>query len=210
MRVGPVINFLGILFIFLSVFMTLPAVWAFYYHEDAWIAFLLAAIGILIGGFTIKKLTNAEHGIGIREGFAVVWEIYLFITLLGTLLLMLCGMNLFDALCHTFGALATGGFSTRNASIGAFDNPWIPWVILLIMLLGATDFALHFYALRGKPQNYFKSSQFKSCILTLAGAVVLVVAFSYPYLRAAGDTIGDCIFEVGYHGHDNGVCHRGL
>ncbi len=306
MKVGPVLNFLGVLFIFLSVFMALPAVWAFYYREDAWISFILPALGTLIGGFAIKKLTNAEPGIGIREGFAIVvfgwagvvllgavpylttgsipsftnavfesvagftttgasilsdveslpksvlfwrsfthwlggmgivvlslailpflgtggmqlyraevagptkdrltpriqrtakvlWGIYLLITLLGTALLMLCGMDFFDALCHTFGALATGGFSTRNASIGAFDNPWIPWVVILIMLLGATDFALHFYALRGKPLNYFKSSQFRSYFLTLIGAVVLVVVFSYPYLRTTGESVVDCVFEV--------------
>ncbi len=80
----------------------------------------------------------------LRETAAILWGVYILLTGLMTLLLMLGGMNLFEGLCHAFATLATGGFSTRNASVGAFGSAYIDWVVTLFMFLAGTNFLIHY------------------------------------------------------------------
>jgi len=80
----------------------------------------------------------------VRETAVFMWVIYVLISLVLNILLMAEGMNLYDALCHTFGTMATGGFSTRNGSIGAFDSPLVECTIIVFMILAGTNFSLYF------------------------------------------------------------------
>jgi trk system potassium uptake protein TrkH len=84
----------------------------------------------------------------VRETAMIMWTIYLVLS--GVLAIVLClqGLSVFDSLCHTFGTLATGGFSTRNASVGAFDNAQIETTLILFMLAAGTNFNLYFVLLR--------------------------------------------------------------
>jgi len=98
----------------------------------------------------------------ISETAKILWYTYLSLTVLETLMLCLLGMPLFDALCHTFGTLATGGFSTKNASIGYYTNPLIHWVIIVFMFLSGVNFALHYQVFRGKSITAFwRNSEFR-------------------------------------------------
>jgi len=83
----------------------------------------------------------------LAETAKVLWGVYLLLSAAQTTLLMLGGMDLFDALCHTFGTMATGGFSTRSASIGAYQSAYIEWVVILFMFLAGTNFLLHYRVL---------------------------------------------------------------
>ena len=87
----------------------------------------------------------------VHETAVIMWTIYLVLSGILTVALLLQGMNLFESLCHTFGALATGGFSTRNASIGAFDSPAIEFTLILFMLVAGTNFNLYYILLRQRP-----------------------------------------------------------
>jgi trk system potassium uptake protein TrkH len=58
-------------------------------------------------------------------------------------------MDLFESLTHTFGTMATGGFSPLNGSIGQYGNPYFEWVITLFMFLAGANFVLHYLALKG-------------------------------------------------------------
>jgi trk system potassium uptake protein TrkH len=92
----------------------------------------------------------------------ILWYTYVGLTIAETLILWLLGMPLFDALCHTFGTLATGGFSTKNASIGYYTNPLIHWVIILFMFLSGANFALHYLALKGKNiKTFWRNGEFR-------------------------------------------------
>ena len=82
----------------------------------------------------------------IAQTARILWIIYVGLNLGCFTLLKLSGMTVFDALCHAFGTLATGGFSTRNASIGAFESPYIRTTIIFFMILGGTNYTL-FYLL---------------------------------------------------------------
>lgn len=108
----------------------------------------------------------------VKETAKRLWAIYVLFTGAETLLLLFGGMNLFDSLCHSFGTLATGGFSTKNESIAFYNSPFIEYVIIVFMLIGGTNFSLHYLALKGKLFNYFKDSEFKF-YLTLVLFVVI-------------------------------------
>ncbi|MGB6366158.1 MAG: potassium transporter TrkG, partial [Thermoanaerobaculia bacterium] len=80
----------------------------------------------------------------IHDTAAVLWKIYLALTAIESALLMLAGLDLFDALTHTFSTMSTGGFSPRNASVGAFDSPLVQIIIIVFMILAGTNFSLFF------------------------------------------------------------------
>jgi trk system potassium uptake protein len=107
-----------------------------------------------------------------------LWAIYILFTFIEVILLIFGGMSLFDALCHSFGTLATGGFSTKNTSIAYFHSPFIEYVIILFMFLGGTNFSLHYLALHGKITSYFKDEEFKFYFLF----ILLTVGFATSYL----------------------------
>ena len=83
----------------------------------------------------------------------VLYALYFALSLAECVCLRLAGMNLYDALIHTFGTAGTGGFSNYNASVAAFRNPLIEWIIAGFMLLFGVNFAVYFHAVRreGKP-----------------------------------------------------------
>ena len=87
----------------------------------------------------------------VKDTALILWKVYLAFTLLEIVLLALGGMPLFDSMCHTFGTIATGGFSTKNASIAHYKNLYFDLVITLFMLIGGLNFSLHFQLFRGKP-----------------------------------------------------------
>ena len=85
----------------------------------------------------------------ITETAKILWGVYVLISAAEAMLLMLGGMSLFEALTHTFGTMATGGYSTRNASIGAYNSAYIHYVIIFFMILAGSNFSLHYRFLRG-------------------------------------------------------------
>jgi len=107
----------------------------------------------------------------ISQTAKILWYTYLTFTVIETSLLWISGMPLFDALCHTFGTLATGGFSTKNASIGHYESPFIQWIIIIFMFMSGANFALYYQALRGKSiLAFWENSEFKlySLIITIS------------------------------------------
>ena len=95
----------------------------------------------------------------IRDTAKDLWIVYILFSLIETLLLLLGGMDLFESLCHTFGTMATGGFSTRNASIGHYQSIYIDTVITVFMFLAGINFSLHYLLLTGKPSALWKDPE---------------------------------------------------
>lgn len=88
-----------------------------------------------------------------------LWIIYIGLTLLETILLMLGGMNLFDALCQSFATTATGGFSTKQDSISYWNSPYMEYVISIFMILSGVNFSLYYLALNGKYKKLLKDGE---------------------------------------------------
>jgi len=130
----------------------------------------------------------------IKETAKNLWGIYFLFTFLEVLLLMGGNMPFFDALCHTFGTIATGGFSTKNASIGAY-SPYIQWVIILFMFLAGTNFVLHYQLLKGRPKALFYNEEFRVYILLV---LVTVPVFAIVLMNAdlSNQPFRDAVFHV--------------
>lgn len=96
----------------------------------------------------------------VTETAKTLWKVYILLTVAEIILLYIAGMNVFDSVCHTFGTLATGGFSTKNLSVAYFDNNAIFIIITVFMLLAGLNFTLHYHALCLKPSAYTKSLEF--------------------------------------------------
>lgn len=102
------------------------------------------------------------------------WKIYFVLTLLIGIGLFSAGMGGFDALAHALSTSATGGFSTRSASIGFWDNPAIEIVLIFGMILGGASFALHWRATKERRISHFKDPEFRAYIglFTLAAVAI--------------------------------------
>jgi len=135
----------------------------------------------------------------IRETAQKLWKTYIVLSLACLILLLAFGMNLFDALCHTFTTLSTGGFSTRNTSIAYYSNPLIHWTILIFMFLGGTSFSLHYLAFKNRNLlTYGKSPEFKLYVgIVLVASLIVVIGLSYSgSLLNWEEKIRTAIFQV--------------
>ena len=125
-----------------------------------------------------------------------LWLIYILLTLVETILLMFGGMSLFDALCHAFGTMATGGFSTQNDSIAGY-SPYIQYIIILFMILAGINFTLHYFALLGKLRSVWANEEFRTYSYTIFGATVVITT---AILLLGGENIEkvfrDTLFQV--------------
>ena len=90
-----------------------------------------------------------------------LWGVYALMTVAQSALLMLGGMSLFDALVHTFGTVATGGFSTLNKSLGQYNSAYFDWVVTVFMFLAGANFVLHYQFLRGNRKSFLKNEEFR-------------------------------------------------
>jgi len=122
-------------------------------------------------GPTKDKLTPR-----IAETAMILWSVYVLMTAVETGLLMAGGMSFFDAICHSFATIATGGFSTKNASIAHFNSGYIDVVVTAFMFIAATNFPLHYAALSGK-FRYFRDNEFQFFSISAVVATALVVPF---------------------------------
>ena len=133
----------------------------------------------------------------IAQTAKLLWGVYILLSFLETILLWLGDMTLFDALCHTFGTMATGGFSTKNASIAHYNSVYIEIVIIVFMFLAGTNFALHYRALRGDVKSYFKDTEFRFYCVVILLSVLLVswntVKFENTHGQIPYDSVGDAI-----------------
>jgi trk system potassium uptake protein TrkH len=113
----------------------------------------------------------------IKDTAVVLWKVYVLFSVAETVLLMVGGMDLLEALCHTFGTLATGGFSTRNASVGAYNSPYVDTVVILFMLLAGINFSLHYQCLKGDFLTLRRNSEFRFFI-TVVGIFCIAVTLN--------------------------------
>ena len=134
----------------------------------------------------------------IQDTAKMLWGVYFLLTVVECLLLMFGGMSFFDAICHSFATLATGGFSTRNTSIAAYDSSYIDGVITLFMILAGVNFALHFQVLRGKASEFFRSEELRVYlgIIAIATVIVMISNWSGGIYSHTGENFRYSIFQV--------------
>jgi len=109
-----------------------------------------------------------------QKTLQILLVIYVGLTLVETISLILCGMNLFDAITHSFATIATGGFSPKNLSIGSYKSAAVETVVMVFMILSGMNFGLLFAAISGKVSELWKSSIVRHYLLALMLGVIVV------------------------------------
>ena len=152
----------------------------------------------------------------IQETARALWSIYLGLTLAEVFLLWLMGLSWFDSVCHTFATLATGGFSTRNASVGELDSLAIDIVIIVFMVLAGVNFGIYYNALRGRWSVIREDRELRAYlgILVLASLIITGCLLTHPIVTTAGQyepaetgpAIRHTIFQVAALQTTTGFC----
>ena len=123
----------------------------------------------------------------------LLWGVYAALTTVLLVIYLLLGMSAFDAVNHAMSALATGGFSTRTESLGAF-SPAIQWVTMAFMLIAGTNFALHYRMLTGGGTAWFKDVEWRVYVgMAIAASAICFVALLTQADRNAGEGIGEIL-----------------
>lgn len=144
---------------------------------------LLPLLGV--GGFQLIKAetTGPEKGkvtARITTTAKILWIMYTGLTVLEAILLKVAGMDFIDALTHAFSTLGTGGFSSRNASIAAYNSPAIDIIITTFMFLAGINFSMYFYLITGKFTEIKENSELKFYITIVVVSVIFVALFIRP------------------------------
>jgi trk system potassium uptake protein TrkH len=106
-------------------------------------------------------------------------KIYLIYTIFGIVLYLLAGMPLFDSVCNTFCIISTGGMSVKNANMGFYNNDVIYFITIILMILGATSFIVHYKIIKTRGKSLIHDLQFKVMISLIAISSVLIYFTSY-------------------------------
>lgn len=157
--------------------------WRSFTHWIGGMGILVVAVAILrtlgSGGFQIFKAESpgpvADKVVPkIKDTAKILYMAYISISILEFVLLMLGGMSAYDSAIHTFGTLGTGGFSTRNASIGGFSSSYIQIVIAIFMIMSGVNFSLYYDLFKGKWRDVYKNSELRLYLGIIAVAVLAI------------------------------------
>ena len=133
----------------------------------------------------------------IKETAKRLWLIYVSLTALLGVILAISGLNLYDAINHALTTMSTGGFSTKNASIAAFDNPAIEYIIAIFMLIAGCNYTIIYFGLKGKMKKVWRSDEFKTyLLLVLVLTLLLTVAIT---CIASGQSVEQSLRHALFH-----------
>jgi trk system potassium uptake protein TrkH len=183
----------------------LPLSIKFYRQELQWLGgmgIIVLAVAVLpmlgIGGMQLYRaetpgpMKDNKLTPRITETAKALWYIYLGLTISCALAYWVAGMELFDAIAHSFSTVAIGGFSTHDLSIGYYQSPTIEIVAVVFMLLAGINFSLHFVAWRSMTLLvYLRDSELKAYITVLGLAAAVTV--SYLYFSGTFEYFGDAL-----------------
>jgi trk system potassium uptake protein TrkH len=175
--------------------------WRSWTHFLGGLGIVVLFVAILGQGSAGKAMMRAEMPGPSKEGSmprmqhtALVFAgIYVILNALLTVIYMIQGMTLFDALCHAFGTMATGGFSTYNASLGGFDSAIIESTTVLFMILAGTNFTLLYLTLLYGPQRLFRDVEFRTYVGIIVVVTIGVVFFGMRSADTGFDSIASSL-----------------
>lgn len=181
--------------------------WRSFTHWFGGMGIIVLAIAILpqlsIGGMQIYN-TEASWPLKkdklmprIKDIALILWKVYLIFTITEFVILILVGLNWYDALTHTFGTIATGGFSTYNNSIAGLNNPTAEIVITIFMILAGINFALYFSLFKGKINSLFDRELLVYLGITF-GIILLIIwnLQQFHFYSSFGETVRMAFFQV--------------
>lgn len=177
-------------------------------HFLGGLGIIVLFVAILGQGSAGKAMMRAEMPGPSKEGMQARMQhtalafaaIYCILNAALTLLLWLQGLSLFDALCHAFGAMATGGFSTWNKSVGHFDSAWIDYTITLFMIIAGSNFTLLYFVAMRQPKRLFADIEWRAYIGIIIGVTIFIVATGLRHGDFAGASFGERLSQATRYG----------
>ncbi len=166
------------------------------------IALAVALLPLLgAGGFRLIKAETSGPEKGkfttrVTDTAKILWLIYFGMTVLQVVLLRWAGFDFFDATAHAFSTMGTGGFSTRNASVGAFANPTAEWICTVFMLLASVNFTLYYRLFSGRVSDFRRDSELRGFCAVVGVAIVGITAVRATDLASLGETVRTVAFQV--------------
>ena len=127
-----------------------------------------------LSGIELSSLAKDNYRYRTQMVAKILLTIYIGLTIVTTLALKFAGMRWFDALNHAMSASATGGFSTKNASIGFYDSPLIEWILIVVMFLSSLHYGLIYSTFTRKANNIFRSEVVRVYVAIIVGATLLI------------------------------------
>jgi trk system potassium uptake protein len=142
----------------------------------------------------------------LSDSAKILWIVYAVLTLLMIIFLLGGGMSLYDAVCHALTTMPTGGFSTKNASLGHYDSLMVEYTVIIFMILAGINFSLHFQMIRGKTLIFWKDTECRVFLLFLLIMILLMTWNTYgsnydsfhEAFRFAGFQLVSIITTTGY------------
>jgi trk system potassium uptake protein TrkH len=128
----------------------------------------------------------------IKEASKRLITIYVILTLSEAMLLMFGGMRIFDAVCHSFSTISTGGFSTKNAGIAAFGSPYILIILTIFMFFAGTNMTLFYFAIKRNFRKIIGNNEFSYYIITCLVFIILATAALF---HKPGYPVGKALLE---------------
>jgi trk system potassium uptake protein TrkH len=125
-----------------------------------------------------------------------LWMVYVGFTAAEWIALRLAGLSWYDGLCHAFTTLATGGFSTRNTSVGEFGSATVEWIVIFFMLMAGINFVLHFRLLTGRVKEVWRDSELRYFLGVIVAATAILAATTREIGVPFADTFRDAVFQT--------------
>jgi trk system potassium uptake protein TrkH len=125
-----------------------------------------------------------------------LWLVYVGFTGAECVALRLAGLSWFDALCHSFATLATGGFSTKNTSVGEFGSATVEWIVIFFMLLAGINFVLHFKFLTGRVVEVWRDSELRYFLGVIAVSTLVLFVTVHEDGNRLGDSLRHAAFQT--------------
>ena len=186
---------------------SLPKAILFWRSETHWIGGMgiIALVVFVLPSLKVSgnQLFSAEGSFfsveKIRPRFIDVvkrlWAIYIILTVAETVLLILADMNWFDAICHSFATIATGGFSTQNTSVANYSAS-IQYIIILFMFLSGMNFVLHYLFIHCRFKKVFQNEELKVYFMIILITTVIITYFNLPIYKSIEKSFRNSLFQI--------------
>ena len=144
---------------------------------------LLGIGGMQLFTAEVPGVTKDKIHPRVKETAKRLWGIYVILTFTETILLMVGGLNLFDAINHSFTTMATGGFSTKNASIAYYTSPFVQYVFIVFMFFAGMNFTLHYLSFHGKFSFIKENTEFKYYLGFTIFTTIFIMIIHIPHVN---------------------------
>ena len=127
-----------------------------------------------LSGIELSSLAKDNYRYRTQMVVKILLAIYIGLTIVTTLLLKVSGMRWFDAVNHAMSVCATGGFSTKNASVGFYDSPLIDWILIAVMFISSLHYGLIYSTFTRKANNVFRSEVVRVYVAIIVASALLI------------------------------------